>query len=95
MLPGLLEQLPSLGIAGLLFVMWWAERQERTRSALGHRDIAHYAAQLADANRNLLDVLRANTAALTSLREELRAQHDGQTAWLARLAAQLEQLGYQ
>jgi hypothetical protein len=93
MWPEVLSQLPSLGISGLLFVMWWAERQERSRSTTGLREALQYAGQIADVNRNLLDVIRANTEALTALREELRMHRTTEAECLSRLAHQLEELG--
>lgn len=93
-MPGeILTDVASLGVAGLLFVMWWFERQERTRNLAPLRDAAQYAAQLADANRSLLDVVRANTEALTALREELRSHRATEAEWLARLTHQLEDIG--
>ena len=70
------QQLPSLGVSGLLFVMWWIERQERTRSQEGLSEALRHTAAIASLNSQLLDVVRANTEALTALREELRAQRD-------------------
>lgn len=95
MFPELLTQLPSLGISGLLFVMWWVERQERTRGTAGLREALQYAGQVADVNHNLLDVVRANTEALTALREELRSHRATEAEWLTRLTHQLEDLGCQ
>jgi hypothetical protein len=93
-IPGeLLAQLPSLGICGLLFVMWWIERQERARGAAGLRDALQYAGQVAEVNKNLLDVIRANTEALTALREELRSHRMTEAEWVTRLTRQLEDLG--
>jgi hypothetical protein len=92
MIPEVLSQLPSLGISGLLFVMWWVERQERTRGTAALRDALHYVGQVAEVNKNLLDVIQANTEALTALREELRSHRAGETEWLARLTQQLEDL---
>lgn len=91
-MPDLLSQLPSLGIAGLLFVMWWQERQERVRGSAGVRDALQYAGQIADVNRNLLDVIRANTEALAALREELRSHRASEADWLARLTQRLDEL---
>lgn len=88
----LLSELPSLGIAGLLFVMWWLERQERARSTDGLRAALEQAGRIADINQNLLDVIRANTEALAALREELRAHRGSETEWLARLTQQLAEL---
>ncbi len=93
MLPlDLLSQLSSFGLAGLLFVMWWAERQERTRHTAGLQDALQYARQIADVNRSVLDVIRANTEAVTALREELRAHRATEAEWLMRLAQQLDDL---
>ena len=86
----LLSQLPSFGVAGLLFVMWWLERQERTRTSEGLRDALQYAGQIAEVNKSLLDVIRANTEALTTLREELRADRAADAQWLSRLTEQLK-----
>jgi hypothetical protein len=90
--PELLSQLPSLGISGLLFVMWWAERQERSRCATGLREALLYAGQVAEVNRHLLEVIRTNTEALTALREELRAHRNTEATWFARLAERLDEL---
>jgi hypothetical protein len=95
MWPDVLTQLPSLGISGLLFVMWWVERQERTRSTAGLQDALQYAGQVSEVNKNLLDVIRANTEALTALREELRSHRATEAEWLTRLTHQLEELGGQ
>ena len=95
MWPEMLGQLPSLGISGLLFVMWWMERQERARSTAGLQDALHYAGQVAEVNKNLLDVIRANTEALTALREELRSHRATESEWLTRLTHQLEELDNQ
>jgi hypothetical protein len=95
MWPDMLSQLPSLGISGLLFVMWWIERQERTRSMAGLQDALQYAGHVAEVNKNLLDVIRANTEALTALREELRSHRATEAEWLTRLTHQLEELGGQ
>jgi hypothetical protein len=92
MMPEFLSQLPSLGVSGLLFVMWWFERQERTRGSNGLRDALQYAGQIADVNRNLLDVIQANTEAVTALREELRSHRSSETEWLSRLTQRLEEL---
>lgn len=92
MIRDVLTELPSFGIAGLLFVMWWIERQERSRSWAGLRDALHHAGQIAEVNRHLLDVIRINTEALTALREELRAHRANETEWLMRVTAKLDQL---
>ncbi|MBW7904569.1 MAG: hypothetical protein LC135_08125 [Phycisphaerae bacterium] len=88
----MLAQLPSLGVSGLLFVMWWFERQERTKGGQQARDAVEYARRTADVSRQLIDVVRANTDALAALREELRSQRGFQTEWLSRLTQQLERL---
>lgn len=93
MWPDVVAQLPSLGISGLLFVMWWHERQERARGLAGVHDALQYAGQVADINRNLLDVIRANTEALAGLREELRTHRTTEGQWLSRLAEQLDEVG--
>lgn len=91
----IVAQLPSLGVAGLLFVMWWIERQERTRGLVGLRDALEQVRRVGEINDGLLDVIRGNTAALTALREELRAQRDSDAHWRQRLAEQLEELACQ
>jgi hypothetical protein len=93
MLDELLSQLPSLGISGLLFVMWWIERNERTGGTAALRDALQHVGQVANVNANLLDVVQANTEALTALREELRSHRAGEAEWLTRLTQQLEDLG--
>lgn len=95
MLPDVLSQLPSLGISGLLFVMWWLERQERGRGTGGLRDALQFSGRLADMNHELLDVIRANTEALAALREELRSHRATESEWLTRLLRQLEELNCQ
>ncbi|MBU0638056.1 MAG: hypothetical protein KKB50_04265 [Planctomycetes bacterium] len=90
MLDELVRQLPSLGIGGLLFVMWWCERQERVQNGTGMRDALRCNTQVAVVNDHLLDVVRANTAALSALREELRAHRIAEMEWFGRLSRQLE-----
>ncbi len=90
--PDLLTQLPSLGVAGLLFVMWWIERQERTRSGAGLHEALQHAGRIAEVNQNLLEVIRANTEALTALREELRSHRATEAEWLSRVAQRLDEL---
>jgi hypothetical protein len=90
--PDFLTQLPSLGISGLLFVMWWMERQERARAGSGLCTALEYAARVAEINRHLLDVIRANTEALTALREELRTHRASEAEWLTRLDTRLAEL---
>lgn len=65
------QHLPSLGIAGLLFVMWWLERQDRAVAAGALEAAGGDTRRLADDNAALRDVLRANTVAVTELRAEL------------------------
>lgn len=89
----LLPEFASFGVAGLLFVMWWVERHERTRGAADLKDAVSFAAQLTDTNRRLMDVLTRNTEALTALRDELRAYREAEGAFLARLAERIEELG--
>lgn len=93
MIDGLMTHVPSLGIAGLLFVMWWYERQERVRNADGVQESLRCTAQAANVNERLLDVIRANTEALTALREELRSQRESEAQWRMRIAQQIERLG--
>lgn len=88
----LLAQLPSLGIAGLLFIMWWLERQDRVRTVDGLHDALQYARQLADLNRNLLDIVQTNTAALTTLRDELQAHRTIEREWWERITRELGEL---
>jgi len=92
MLPELMSQLPSLGISGLLFVMWWIERQERARSAAGFREALQHAGKISEINKQLLDVIRANTEALTALREELRSHRATEAQWFGQLREQIEEL---
>jgi hypothetical protein len=82
----------SLGIPGLLFVMWWFERQERTRNAAGVQSASQYTQQMTELTEQLLDVIRANTDALAALREELRTHRMVETEWLNRVTRQLERL---
>lgn len=93
MITDVLTQLPTLGVSGLLFVMWWFERQERTRGAAALQDALQYTAHVAEINKQLLEVVRANTEALTALRAELRAHRAVEADWLTRLTNQLEELG--
>jgi hypothetical protein len=77
MLDQWMHQLASLGVSGLLFVMWWIERQERTSCQAGLQEALKHTATIAQLNSQLLDVVRSNTEALTGLREELRAKREG------------------
>jgi|GEM_PF-1623624 len=92
MIDVVLEQALSFGISGLLFVMWWFERQERTKSNNGVREAMQYSRQVTEVNDQLLDVIRANTEALAALREELRTHRRIETDWLNRVSRQLERL---
>jgi hypothetical protein len=89
---GLIEQLPSLGIAGLLFVMWWYERAERLRSVQVHHDACGACDRSSQMNTHLLDVIQQNTEALVSLREALHTHRLQEADWVARLTQQLERL---
>lgn len=90
--PELVNEAASLGVVGLLFIMWWHERQERVRSATWMRDAQSVSEVVNAANARLLDVVRANTEAVTALREELRSQRSAAGEWLNRLERQLEAL---
>lgn len=90
MMEALLDQLPSLGIAGLLFVMWWHERQDGGRVGGARQQAEYHAARVAEVNDHLLDVIRTNTEALTALREELRAHRATESEWFSRVSRQLE-----
>ena len=67
----LIQQLPSLGVSGLLFIMWWIERQERTNCQAGLQEALKHTATIAQLNSQLLDVVRSNTEALTALRTRI------------------------
>ncbi len=82
----------SLGVVGLLFVMWWHERQERVRSAAGLEEALQHTRQTAEVNEHLLSVVRSNTEAVAALREELRSHRSVEADWLGRLSRQLERL---
>ncbi len=88
----ILRALPSLGISGLLFVMWWFERQERVRGTSDVREALRFAEQGVELNERLVEVLRANTEAITALREELRSHRGVETEWLKRISRQLESM---
>jgi hypothetical protein len=92
MLDVVTTQALSLGISGLLFVMWWYERQERTRSAANVQEALQYMNQISDVNDHLLEVIRANTEALAALREELRSARISEAEWRRHLADELEKL---
>lgn len=88
----ILRALPSLGISGLLFVMWWFERQERVRGTSDVREALRFAEQGVELNERLVEVLRANTEAITALREELRSHRGVETEWLKRISRKLESM---
>lgn len=92
MLDAIATQALSLGISGLLFVMWWYERQERTRNTGNVRDALQYMDQISDVNDHLLGVIRANTEALAALREELRSARIAEAEWRKHLAQELDKL---
>ena len=92
MLDQVWQHLPSLGVAGLLFVMWWFERQERVRGANAVQAATNHASRVLEINDHLLDVIRSNTEALIALREALRSHRETQTEWMERLSRQLESL---
>ena len=92
MAPEFIAQLPSLGISGLLFVMWWNERQERARGTVGLRDALQYAREVAETNKSLLEVIRTNTTALVELRDELRIHRASESELLSRVARQFEEM---
>ena len=92
MVEQVLQQAASLGIAGLLFVMWWQERHERLNGAADAQAIQRESSALADVNKRLLGVVQANTEALTALRDELRAHREAEAQWLTHLARQIEGL---
>lgn len=89
MSPELIEQLPSLGISGLLFVMWWMERQERGRNWNGMQEALKCAAAGADLNEEILKVIRANTEALTALRAELASARLSDGEWRTQMMQEL------
>jgi len=90
MVEEILRELPSLGIAGLLFVMWWVERQERARGVHAVQDALHRSHEVLSVNDHLLDVIRSNTEALMALREELHVHRETETEWFGRVSRQLE-----
>lgn len=92
MLTELWQQLPTLGVSGLLFVMWWFERVERVRSASTAQEATSHAGRVLDINDHLLDVIRSNTEASIALREELRVHRETETEWMNRLSRQLENI---
>ena len=85
-------QVLSLGVSGLLFVMWWFERQERARSATAVRELAALGDRMGAVNEQFVGVIQANTEALTALRAEIRSHRIFETDWLERLAKQLDRM---
>ena len=92
MLDAVWQHIPSLGVSGLLFVMWWSERQERVRAAGAMQDAGRHTTHVLEINDHLLDVIRSNTEAAIALREELRAHRETEMEWMSRLSRQLERL---
>lgn len=88
----ILEHLPSFGVAGLLFVMWWYERVERLRSTQQQQDTANAHARTQQINTHLLEVIQQNTEALVALREAMHTHRLQEADWVARLTHQLERL---
>lgn len=86
----IVTQALSLGVTGLLFVMWWHERQDRSRSNAAQRSSSHHARAATEMSRELLDVVRGNTEALVGLREELRCGRRLQSLWLGRIQRKIE-----
>ncbi|MCA9243715.1 MAG: hypothetical protein KDA32_07180 [Phycisphaerales bacterium] len=85
-----LRQAFSLGVSGLLFVMWWHERRERAEAQAGERGAASHAAQMSETTARVLSVIQANTESMTALREELRSQWRLDLEYRERIARQLE-----
>lgn len=92
MLEGVWQHLTSFGVAGLLFVMWWYERQERVRNVSTLQHAGCKSERLLEVNEQLLGVIRSNTEAFIALREELRAHRENEREWMSRLSHQLEAL---
>ena len=91
-MPDVAHQAMSLGIAGLLFVMWWQERQERVKAAGVTQKLRGDANRIGELSERLLSVVRSNTEALVALREALHAQHEALREWITRLGQQLDRL---
>ncbi len=87
---GVLAQAASLGVAGLLFVMWWQERQDRLRGEARLARLLEQAGRIGAAHEQVLEVVRANTEALTALREELRSGRALEQMWREQVLARLE-----
>ncbi len=86
----ILTQAASLGVAGLLFVMWWQERQDRLRGEGRLARLLEHAGRFGAAHEQLLEVVRANTEALTALREELRSGRAMEQIWREQVLARIE-----
>ncbi|RMF71780.1 MAG: hypothetical protein D6744_17500 [Planctomycetota bacterium] len=91
-MPEVAQQAMSLGIAGLLFVMWWYERAERIKSAGAAQKLRGEANRIGELSERLLSVVRANTEALVALRETLHGQHEALREWISRLGQQVDRL---
>lgn len=92
MLDEFLKQAISLGIAGLLFVMWWHERKERQEASAGLTEAARDRTAFSDITTNLVNVIRSNTDMLAALREELRAHRQAEAQWIGMVIERLERL---
>ena len=85
----------SLGISGLMFVMWWQERRERLQASAAESEASGERSQLSEMNGQLLGVVRANTEALTALREELRAHRQAEATWMGAVYDKLNEINEQ
>jgi hypothetical protein len=88
----ILKQAISLGIAGLLFVMWWNERKERQQTCAGLTETVRDRTLLTDITTNLVNVIRSNTEMLAALREELRSHRQAESQWIGMVIERLERL---
>lgn len=88
----LIQQALSLGVSGLLFVMWWHERRERAEAQATERSATSHAAQMTETTTRVLSVIQANTESMTALREELRSQWRLDLEYRERIARQLERI---
>lgn len=88
----ILRQAISLGISGLLFVMWWHERAERIQTGNGLADAARDKTALTDVTANLVGVIRSNTEMLSALREELRSHRQSEAQWLGAIFERLDHI---
>lgn len=86
----LIDQLASLGISGLFFVMWWFERAERSRLSASNAAATQRSDRQAELNDQILNVIRENADAAAALREELRAGFQVQRELLERISRQLD-----